>query len=676
MISHPIRSAAVVVLVVLIVVSAWLGKQAYAVWTGVNTMTGVTVPQPTDQPTVFIPPVNSNRRINILLLGSDNDQKVEEAAPLTQSMIVVTIDPQNYSVGLLSIPRDFWVPIPGHGQAKIDLAFKYGFQSGYDGAPRGMKGGVALARSTVENLFHIPIHYYAWVGLEGFSNVIDTFGGVTADVQHPVLDDTYPNDIHSPDPYGMRRLFIPPGWQHMDGRSALEYVRSRHGDEASDFGRSRRQQQILLLLRHKITAMNVITRLPSLVSDLQDSVRTDLTLQQLYQLDELSHHISRASIHRVVLSYPTYCNYAWSPDGQSILQPYWGKILPVVRTMFAPIKRTARPTSTAVESAPRAPTATPGPSATPLSTATSTAQPPTAQKLPGDLLYIDGGNLYELTRGGGRRQLTWSGDAAMPAPAPDGRNVAFVRFTDGLHRFDKYASDVWIMDIGNQKQHVITHDENTVAANNLWAAWPSWSSNGRQLLFSSDRAKLATAPSDSRAIDLAIWEMRADGSAPTQITRPHQGAGGDTDPAWRPNTSQFLYVAWSYPNGSTTPTSQLMLGDIRTRGAVPLTAPGGQVLQPAWDASGHHVVFVRVVGGNSQIVEATVGNGRLRGIRLLAAGQVAQPAFTRDGRTVSFLRVDGDNFRMYLADPRNGSVRRVAGLPGDVDARWRPVWIP
>src|SRR5947209_6396923 len=105
------RSAAIVVLMLLVVLAGWLGKQAFTIYHGINQMTGVHVARATDEPTVDIPPLDSNRRINILLLGSDNDQKKEEAAPLTQSMIVVSIDPRNYTVSLLSIPRDFWVPI-------------------------------------------------------------------------------------------------------------------------------------------------------------------------------------------------------------------------------------------------------------------------------------------------------------------------------------------------------------------------------------------------------------------------------------------------------------------------------------------------------------------------------------------------------------------------------------
>src|SRR5437588_12927806 len=155
----------------------WVGYEAYSVYNDVKATYHVE-PRITAEPKAT--PVSNffgNHRINFLVLGSDNDRKAEEKHPLTQSMIVVSVDPVHDKVNLPPIPRDFWVPIPGHGMGKIDLAAKYGW--------------VPLARATVERLFHINIDYYAWVGLNGFSSVINDFGGITLDVTHPILDDFY-----------------------------------------------------------------------------------------------------------------------------------------------------------------------------------------------------------------------------------------------------------------------------------------------------------------------------------------------------------------------------------------------------------------------------------------------------------------------------------------------------
>src|SRR3989475_4904279 len=164
-------------------------------------------------------------------------------------MIVVCIDPAKRQVTLLSLPRDLWVAIPGHARAKIDLAYA--------------EGGAPLARATVEKAFRIPIHYYAWIGLNGLVKVVDRLGGVDVDVLHPVLDDNYPNDF-SNSGYGTERVYLAAGPQHLDGRHTPQDVRSRHGDLLSDFGRSVRQQQVLLALQQRMAGMDLVTSIPTL----------------------------------------------------------------------------------------------------------------------------------------------------------------------------------------------------------------------------------------------------------------------------------------------------------------------------------------------------------------------------------------------------------------------------
>ena len=161
----------------------------------------------------------SGPRINILLLGSDTDQKFTNADGshnyLAQSDIVVTIDPATKSVGMLSIPRDFWINVPGSGMHKLDEAYSLGGPA--IGTEAYSPGGVALSRLTIFQDFGIPINYYAWVGLDGFVKVIDTVGGVDVDVLHPITDDNYPDDVGNKtgDLYAYKRLYISPGPQHL-----------------------------------------------------------------------------------------------------------------------------------------------------------------------------------------------------------------------------------------------------------------------------------------------------------------------------------------------------------------------------------------------------------------------------------------------------------------------------
>jgi LCP family protein required for cell wall assembly len=173
----------------------------------------------------------------VLLLGSDDDEKFDPNHVLTQSMILVRVDPAASSVTMLSIPRDLWVPLARGGMNKIDAAYS--------------NGGAATAVRTVEQDFQIHVDNYVWVGLKGLIQLIDMVGGVDVVTSNPVMDDFYPNDINSSNPYGTYRVAVLPGPQHLDGIHAMQYVRSRHSDLRGDFGRSQRQQQVLLSLRAK-----------------------------------------------------------------------------------------------------------------------------------------------------------------------------------------------------------------------------------------------------------------------------------------------------------------------------------------------------------------------------------------------------------------------------------------
>lgn len=268
-------------------------------------------------PAATPPPLQSNQPINILLLGSDNDQKFQPDAVLSQTMIVASVDPARHQVTLLSIPRDLWVPIPGHGDAKIDLAYKL--------------GGAALARATVEQRFKIPIHYYAWVGLSGLVRVIDRVGGVDVDVLHPVLDDNYPDDF-SGSGYGTERVYLAAGPQHLDGRHALQYVRSRHGDLLSDFGRSVRQQEVLLALQQRTAGMNLVASLPDFARDLNGHVKTDLDLVRLSQLGLFVRGLHGSDVHQAFI-YP-YVHDAVAPDGEAILVADWPAVTRYLRDLF------------------------------------------------------------------------------------------------------------------------------------------------------------------------------------------------------------------------------------------------------------------------------------------------------------------------------------------------------
>ncbi len=285
----------------------------------------------------------TGRSWNILLLGSDNDQKYTFPDVLTQVMMVVHIDTVTNSVTLVSIPRDSWVYVPEiGGMHKIDQAFYLGALQ-----HNNFDDGVRIARETIELDYGITIDRYAWVGLSGFSNVVNTLGGVDVDVTHPILDDNYPADTgkskNTNDPYALQRLDLAPGPQHLDGEQALEYVRSRHADLVGDIGRTVRQQQVLEALKLKLNVTNVLNNLHQLIADLTGNVYTDLTEQEMLGFAVYGHGLSNSAIHHLTLGPgPGSTDYGdfgtvYDPSvgaQQDIVTPHCQYIQPIINQIF------------------------------------------------------------------------------------------------------------------------------------------------------------------------------------------------------------------------------------------------------------------------------------------------------------------------------------------------------
>ena len=167
--------------------------------------------------------------------------------------------------------------------------------------------------------------------MKGLVRVVDRAGGVDVDVLHPVLDDNYPNDF-SDSGYGTERVYLAAGPQHLDGRHALQYVRSRHGDLLSDFGRSIRQQQVLLALQQRTEGMDLVTALPSFARDLNGHVKTDLDLVRVTQLGLFMRGLRAADVRQAFIT--PYVRDSTSPDGQQILLADWPAVNRYLRQLF------------------------------------------------------------------------------------------------------------------------------------------------------------------------------------------------------------------------------------------------------------------------------------------------------------------------------------------------------
>jgi LCP family protein required for cell wall assembly len=255
----------------------------------------------------------------VLLLGSDDDSKFNADHVLTQSMILVRVDPASKHVTMMSIPRDLWLPLSTGGSGKIDWAYS--------------NGGPAAAMATVERNFHVHVDEYAWVGLKGLIKMIDLLGGVDLFITNPVLDDAYPDDINGGFLYGYKTVAVLPGAQHLDGSRALQYVRSRHNDINGDFGRSARQQQVLLAMKVKASTLNAAD-LPDIVNALKGEFKTSMGLDRVRSLLGVASAFDLANVKQIVLYAPYYTNYGPQISGNSVIYPHWSQILAVTKENF------------------------------------------------------------------------------------------------------------------------------------------------------------------------------------------------------------------------------------------------------------------------------------------------------------------------------------------------------
>ncbi len=275
---------------------------------------------PGPRPTVVgeqFPNWDKKERVNILLLGLDTR---EENNTRSDTMIIVSVDPANKTVGMMSIPRDLWVSIPGFGENRINAAYQFGL--GND----ALGGGPGLAVATVEQNLGLPIHYFAQIDFAGFQRVVDALDGITVDVPRPLIDNEYPAENFS-----FMRLYVPGGLQHMDGRTALQYVRSRHAD--SDLSRNQRQQAVLLAIKQKGLQLGILSKLNNLLTQLQGAIKTDLSISQAGSLAQLAQQVPAANIH----SYAIDANMTSQQqiNGQDVLVPDWTQIHAAVRQMLS-----------------------------------------------------------------------------------------------------------------------------------------------------------------------------------------------------------------------------------------------------------------------------------------------------------------------------------------------------
>ncbi|HEY0602573.1 MAG TPA: LCP family protein [Herpetosiphonaceae bacterium] len=241
------------------------------------TATATTTPTITPTPTPVLP---AAQPMTILLLGLDA-RPGEGMRARSDALMLVHIDPQRGDVGVLSMPRDLWINIPGYGESKVNAAF----YQGEIAQPNG--GGIAAAKQTLSSAYNLPIDYGVVIDFAGFRSLIDALGGITVDVPKEIYDGQFPTED-----YGYTVAHFLPGPQQMDGATALMYARTRHPD--SDFERIKRQQLVMLGIAAKIRERGALQNLheaDQLTAALTPYIHTDmppdLVLSMLWNMREI-----------------------------------------------------------------------------------------------------------------------------------------------------------------------------------------------------------------------------------------------------------------------------------------------------------------------------------------------------------------------------------------------------
>lgn len=266
----------------------------------------------TAAPTVKADAWNGSDRVTILMMGIDQREGETDTAYRTDSMMLVTVDPVGRTAGMLSIPRDLYVEIPGFpGRDKITTANFKGDAYHLPG------GGPQLAVDTVEQNLGIRVDYYVRINFTAFETFVDLIGGIDVNNPTDIADPEYPDMFNGYDPF-----YLSAGQQHLDGKTALKFARTRH-QTGDDFGRAARQQLVVMAVRDKILRADMLpvlfSKAPQLLSALSGSYQTNLSIDQIASLALLAKQIPRDKITSAVIDQQYIADFYTTDDNQQVV---------------------------------------------------------------------------------------------------------------------------------------------------------------------------------------------------------------------------------------------------------------------------------------------------------------------------------------------------------------------
>lgn len=265
-------------------------------------------------------------RVNFLLIGYSADDPGHGGATLTDSIMVVSLNTKNNKAFLMSVPRDLYVNIPGHGYAKINEAYQ-------DGERDRPGSGPALLESVIQSKLGLKMNYYALINYTAFRDTVNAVGGISVNIQSSDPRGLFDGNIAKADGGPLK---LSNGWQQLDGQTALNLARARgdssnsYGFPASDFDRTNHQRQMLIALKDKAISAGTLSnpiKISNLLDALGSNVKTDLSLAEVRRLYSLAKNLDSQNIASANINGPTdkrlLVGYQTS-TGQSALIPAAG----------------------------------------------------------------------------------------------------------------------------------------------------------------------------------------------------------------------------------------------------------------------------------------------------------------------------------------------------------------
>jgi LCP family protein required for cell wall assembly len=287
----------------------------------------VPVPEDPAIPKAKLPAAwDGGSRVTLLFIGLDErDWEVGQGAPRSDTMILFTIDPVSKTAGMLSIPRDMWVNVPGFGYSRINTAYSSGEGNRLPG------GGPGLAVKTVEQFIGVPIQYYAQVDFLAFEEAIDAMGGLYF----------CPGERIKIDPIGPKPpVKMGPNCQNYWGYEVLGYARNRK-TEGGDVDRANRQQKVVLALVDQVFSPKNFPKMvrlaPKIYAEVESGLRTNLSFDDALKLGVLLSQVPKENIKRGVIDYTmvTFDNVILGGQDAAIFKPIPDKIRVLAHEIFS-----------------------------------------------------------------------------------------------------------------------------------------------------------------------------------------------------------------------------------------------------------------------------------------------------------------------------------------------------